>query len=683
MDRDLDRDVDRGGTGSNGASVGVESGARAAAACSRRGFLAGAGGAAAVSTAVLAGVVPHVSVADEADTTVVDIATELGYPGEEPAPATTDYTCDVLVIGGGWAGLHAAVTAAQAGASVVLMDKGKPGYSGLQPFALDGTYWDADYDTDQEWLLKALSHTGEYIANIDDFQKYLDGSKAAEQENKDWGFDAPFPCSGTAGYTTYSDINQVKDYFQKVSLPSGDRHANFMKVLQDNGVTVVDHTMATKLAVVDGAVVGAIGFAFRSSTVVSVSAKAVCLCTGPSSVKSAGYVTSGNTFDGLAMAYDAGCAIVGNEFDDFHQQHSYAPGNFFFTAGWDYESARSDGQTFALAETDEAVDSYASGKASYMMINRVNMTLNGLAPTDGKVKASGGIASHGVEKSVEDPRAVEQAALGSDAPSVRFDAYGGAPGMNTHMCCGVYCGTWDADSGAVLDLPGLFVAGDGCKGDALEGCMYCFIGTTSSGCSYQGDRAGASAAEYAAGAAQVPVPQEQLDEETEAIFAPAGRTKGFDPNQVTDQLQAVMLSPLVHINTSAASLQGALTTIEYLRDTVVPNLVAYTGHDLRLAIEAKHEVLGAEMKVRAKLAREESRGMHYRSDFPARDDANFLCHLGARKAEDGTMAIDKIDVPDSWKGDTSAEYTARYVWRFPGEAEALGIADEGMYEKQD
>ncbi|MEE8716444.1 MAG: FAD-binding protein [Coriobacteriales bacterium] len=647
---------------------------------SRRGFLAGAGTAAALAagTAVAGGAPAMAQGNGDDETLVTDIATELGYPGEEQPPATADYTCDVLVVGGGWAGLHAAVTAAKAGKSVVLVDKGKPGYSGLQPFALDGTYWDADYDTSKEWLLKGLAHTGEYIANVDDFEKYLDGSKATEQENRDWGFDQAYDRSATAGYDS---TDQRRDYFQKVAMGK-ERHAQFMVVLQENGVTVVDHTMVTNLIVVDGRVTGAVGFAFRSSTVVSFSAKAVCMCTGPSSVKPAGYVTSGNTFDGLYMAYQAGCKIIGNEFDDFHQQCSYAPGDFYYSAGWDYCAPRTDDQTFALEETDEAIDTYASGKASYMEVNRVNMTLTGLAPVDGKPAAMGAIASHGVEKSSDEPRAVAADALGENTPSVRNDAYGGAPGMNTHMDCGIYCGTWDADDGAVRDLPGLFVAGDGCKGDAFEGSMYCYIGTTSSGCSYQGDRAGASAAAYADTVEQVDVPTDQLKSATDEIFAPTTRTKGFDPNQVSNQLQAVMLNPLVHINANAASLNGALSMIEYLRDTVVPNLVAYTGHDLRLAIEAKHKVLGAELKVRAKLAREESRGMHYRSDFPYRDDDNFLCHLGFYKAEDGSVAYEKIEIPDSWKGDLTADYTTRYVWRFPGEAEALGIADEGMYEVQ-
>ena len=49
------------------------------------------------------------------------------------------------------------------------------------------------------------------------------------------------------------------------------------------------------------------------------------------------------------------------------------------------------------------------------------------------------------------------------------------------------------------------------------------------------------------------------------------------------------------------------------------------------------------------------------------------------------MAIGKIEVPDSWKGDLSLDYATRYPGRFPGEAEAMGLATEeqqtsGAYE---
>ena len=137
-----------------------------------------------------------------------------------------------------------------------------------------------------------------------------------------------------------------------------------------------------------------------------------------------------------------------------------------------------------------------------------------------------------------------------------------------------------------------------------------------------------------------------------------------------------MSVPEVQLAKDAASLQAALVQVENLRDAYLPKMMGYCGHDLRMALEARHKVLSAEMKLRASLAREESRGTHYRSDFPYRDDANFLCHLTVRKAQDGSMVVERVEVPDSWKGDLSLDYATRYPGRFPGEAEALGLPTE-------
>ena len=90
----------------------------------------------------------------------------------------------------------------------------------------------------------------------------------------------------------------------------------------------------------------------------------------------------------------------------------------------------------------------------------------------------------------------------------------------------------------------------------------------------------------------------------------------------------------------------------------------------------KHKILSAEMKLRAGLAREESRGLHYRSDFPYRDDKNFLCYITVQKDENGNMTTAKVPVKDAWKGDVNADHEERYKFYFPGEREALGLPPE-------
>ena len=90
----------------------------------------------------------------------------------------------------------------------------------------------------------------------------------------------------------------------------------------------------------------------------------------------------------------------------------------------------------------------------------------------------------------------------------------------------------------------------------------------------------------------------------------------------------------------------------------------------------KHKALIAEAKLHASLERRESRGYHYRTDYPYRDDENFLCYITVAQCNDGSMKVDRVDIKDEWKGDTSASYEERYAtWRFPGENEAKGLPE--------
>ena len=67
-------------------------------------------------------------------------------------------------------------------------------------------------------------------------------------------------------------------------------------------------------------------------------------------------------------------------------------------------------------------------------------------------------------------------------------------------------------------------------------------------------------------------------------------------------------------------LLAALTIVEFLRDHLVPKLVARDSHELRLAHETRNMILNAEMILKTSLSRTESRGQHYREDYPRRRD---------------------------------------------------------------
>jgi succinate dehydrogenase/fumarate reductase flavoprotein subunit len=111
-------------------------------------------------------------------------------------------------------------------------------------------------------------------------------------------------------------------------------------------------------------------------------------------------------------------------------------------------------------------------------------------------------------------------------------------------------------------------------------------------------------------------------------------------------------------------LQAALTLIEFMRDHLVPKLRAKDAHELRLAVETENMVLNAEMKLRASLFREESRGTHYREDIPRRVDPDWLVWVTI-KEEEGKMTCSKKAIPKEWWPDLSKPYHEIYVNRIP------------------
>lgn len=599
----------------------------------------------------------------------------LGMPPEVDPPEKTAYACDVLVIGSGFAGMHAAMAAKEAGKSVVVVDKGRPGYSGCSPFAHSTSYFDPEIDNKPS-VLRVLQYLGQYVVNLDQFEYILDRTKDAFERNEAWGITGGYLMPPAAGYNggVYEDGDQVKEYFQKYAL-GHDRHSRVTELFDENGIEWVSDTMITTLATVDGRIAGAVGFHVKSSTMMTFAAKAVILCTGPGTIKNSGYANGGNTFDGEYMAYNLGLTLVGQEFDDFHQSSSYAPGDYFYSDPWDYSEPLACDQAFMkIEDTDEAAIAYTIKKGNSQILKRIKSTIGGIDPNDGTGLKDLSYSIKGEVTEDTDPRVKYMAELGGSFGHNReHDTYGVSAGMNAHQCSGVFCG-WDEHDGKT-PYPGLYVAGDSIEGDMLLGAGYS-IPFTSHGCSVQGHVAGVAAAAYVEDVELAPVPQDQYDAAVQEIETFKMNELGFDPNWAVEYLNSIMISPLVHINPSEASLQGALVQVEYLRDTVVPRLVARTGHDVRIALETRRKVWHAEAKLRAKLFRQESRGLHYRSDYPFRDDENFLCHIGLCKGEDGSFVCSKIEIPDSWKGDLDKEYTLRYPWFYPGEEEALGLTSE-------
>ncbi|MCD8021896.1 MAG: FAD-binding protein [Lachnospiraceae bacterium] len=649
---------------------------------------------------------------------------ELPRPEKVNCPHEEAYQADVVVIGCGFAGLNAAVSAKEAGQTVLVIDKGKPGYSGLSPWPSSFRWFDPERGDDEEAFKEAMIRGGDYLCNLRWYDCWLKESKGIYERLSKWGILAQYPKASEAGdYYEQEDFTGYRELFDKF-----DRHKKWIEVLDQYEIPYLEHTMVTDLLTCPEAsrpqnleekdfgsvepaggraenmtamevppysvqrrddspmsahfvkgesgdaqekICGVLGFHVPSGQVITVQAKAVVMATGGGSYKPTGYPVGGDTFDGEYMAWELGLPIMGKEFEDFHSTSSQAPGNVFLDNHWQYlENIWLCGGDVVKSNVVE----YAASKGNAMAMSRVRKAVGGVAKANGSEiqdVATANYTRRGGSRVYEtDPEEVRSGKMST--PVAASALAGAATGMCCHLTSGVFCGL--EETNGATGIIGLYVAGDGIHATSPSGAAYpCGVGFTSCFTSIDGDHAGKAAADYASQEPFAEISEEQLAAKMEDLLAPMKRESGFDPNWARDVLHSIMAPYWVSVAKSDEPLHAAPVQEEYKPDHVVPKLQAGTGHDLRLCTEIRHKVLSAELKLRASLERKESRGNNFREDYPYRDDENYLCYITQRKTEDGQILAEKIPIPDAWAGDRNEAYQKRYVYYFPGEPEKVGF----------
>lgn len=163
------------------------------------------------------------------------------------------------------------------------------------------------------------------------------------------------------------------------------------------------------------------------------------------------------------------------------------------------------------------------------------------------------------------------------------------------------------------------------------------------GAATSGARAGKFAAEYAKEAEEPRINEEQVEELRKSTFASLEREHGIESDQIIIGVNEVFSRPDVIIISRGDRLEKALEGIERISDEEVPLLYASDPHYLRMANEARNIVLIAEMYLRSRLLRKESRNPFLREDYPYTDNVNWLKWTMLRQ-EDKKMKLWTEDI---------------------------------------
>ncbi|MDC7246114.1 MAG: FAD-binding protein [Sphaerochaetaceae bacterium] len=535
---------------------------------------------------------------------------------------------DVLVIGGGMAGLFASVKAHDAGAKVHLVSKGRLGSSGQTPFAKGIFVYDektasVTLDEFTDLVSKSAINTNNPVYT----RQMAIHSKERVNELRDWGF-----------------------------FESPLYHKAFSKPINERNIPVSERIMITHLIKENGRIAGAAGFSIDEAKIHIFKAKSVILCTGAGGFKPNGFPICDLTHDGSIMAYKIGAKITGKEWNDGHSGSQDNPAACY--DGWHGMFDRTPSVNGVEVHHDLGMDANYS---AYILGNPVSsgpgsqMVEGGPYVPDGftrEMEEMGPPAIDGDQKGPKGPPPGDEDGRG--APPQNNDEGGAPPGMASAASGGASAGMAIHKSEGIVpinekgesNIPGLYAAGDA-LGSHMAGGIYTQVGSSLAGSAVQGAIAAEAAAEYVKTVSLQSIPSSSVSAIKEEILAPLKRESGYTPAWVTQTLQGIMIPNFVLYIKKENLMKAALAYIEELRDHHMPMLRASNLHELRLAHETGNMIISAEMKLRASLMRTESRCSHYRLDYPDVDYDNWQAWINIYKGSDGQMKLEK-QAFDAW-----------------------------------
>lgn len=540
------------------------------------------------------------------------------------------FSTDVLIIGGGFAGMWAAKKAREHVRDVLVVDKGPKDWGGLGGMS-GGDFLAALPGEDVNVMLEELVYYYDGLVeqdamlavlkeSTDRFQDYL---KMGHQFVKDErGNYKPIPQRGLTHMRSYPSYPYGSGgHMLREELVGEMRRLNVRRV---------GRIYITDLLKNDDAVVGAAGFHTLSGMPCVIRARAVVLALNMGGWKMSYHMNS-CAGDAVPLALKAGLPLR----------------NFEFIRVWNTPALFAwEGQTnmlprgarFINGRGEDFMRRYspvhgAKGDPHYNVRGMAHEVSAGRGP----------ICFDTSPMSEEDKIALRPKAGWGKLHDEKLQAVG----IDFFKGCHEWMPQVITSYGGVLcekkggtPVRGLFAAG---RTRSLDGGVYmgglsmCLVATT-------GYWAGESAGQYVDGLEKTPRWDEaDAREKARQAVEPLGK-EGLAPKDVVRVMQQIITACDVCILKTEQGLTRAAAQVAEARTEILPRLAASDPHYLVKLHEARGMTDLTDITVRASLFRKESRAGHYRADFPERDNENWLCWVVARKQAD-TLSLSKLPVP--------------------------------------
>ena len=535
---------------------------------------------------------------------------------------------DVLVIGAGLAGMRAAIAASANGANTAIISKVHPVRShsnaaqgGINAALLDrGDDWeDHAYDT-----IKG----SDFLGDQDAIEVMCSSAGRALIDMEHMGVTFNRDDEGRLGTRAFGGQRRARTFFVGDFTGQALLHVMFEQLIK-SGVRSYEEWFVTSLIEEDGQVAGVTALEIRTGQLHAIRAKTVIFCTGgcgrifePST--NALIVTG----DGMALAYNAGVGLMDMEMVQYHPTTLAGSGVLLS------EAARGEGAYLRDKDGNRFMEKYAPNMmelASRDVVSRAEQT---------EINAGNGVngcvfldCTHLGEALIME-KLSQIREIGIDLAGVDMvrEPVPIRPGMHYIM------GGIKTDIDGLTSIPGVYAAGE-CANVSVHGGNRLGANSLLDTIVF-GERSGNHAANASRDIPFVDFNErEVIEKEERRIREIVERPDNGDRWGAIRQAMGESMVRNVAVFRDEQSISEAIRDFSDLREryaTVpVQNKNRIFNTDLIFALELGYMLDVADTIAFSALERRESRGANARTDFPERDDENWLKHIVARKGEVG------------------------------------------------
>ncbi len=558
---------------------------------------------------------------------------------------------DILIVGGGGAGLRAAIAVAETdpALNVAVVSKVYPMRShtvsaeggAAAVVRPDDSFEDHAYDT---------ISGGDWLPDQDAVEAFVNEAPRELVQMEHWGCPWSREPDGSVAVRPFGGMKIERTWYASDKTGFHMLHTLFQTSLKYDPIQRYDEWFVTKLLVDDGRCQGVVAIELATGRIRGISAKAVIICTGGCG-KVFPFTTNANikNGDGMSLAYRAGVPLKDMEFIQYH------PTGLPFTGILITEATRSEGGYLLNKDGYRYLQDYDLGTPQPQPVLR-SMELgprDRLSQAFVKEQEKGRTLKGPYGDYVNlDIRHLGEKVINSKIPFVRelclkyenidpvTDLIPVRPVVH-YMMGGIH-----TDIHGATPMEGLFAAGEAaCV--SINGANR--LGSNSlTELLVFGARVGRAAAEYASGrngggravAAQAADEEERIERQYRRGGSRSGGEKMADIRQ---RMHDAMESG-AGIYRSAESLAQAAQEISTLQDRIqrlaLDDSSQTFNTELVAAVELTYMLDVAETIIHSAIQRTESRGSHQRTDYPERDDDAYLTHSLALRQPGGAPAIE-------------------------------------------